>query len=126
MLPRARELFELVTTYGWDAAGGGGLVYLIDEHNQQHDKNKYYWALAEAIAAAGLLMVRCAADADAAVRAAAPSYHEWYGKMWRYAEAHFIDTERGGWYPMLNAENVRTDLHAAADHIGAVVLFWVT
>ena len=32
-----------------------------------------------------------------------------------------FDEEMGGWYPMLNAENVRTDTHAGPNHIGPMV-----
>ena len=70
-----------------------------------------YWALAEMIAAAGLLAER---TADASVWG-------WYDRAWEYALAHFVDGERGGWYPMVNAANNRVDNHAAADHEGLPV-----
>ena len=54
------------------------------------DQNKYYWALAEMIAAAGLL----------AQRTGTAAYWEWYDKAWVYAKTTFIDTERGGGYPI--------------------------
>ena len=117
MLPRAKELFGLAVGEGWDATKGG-LVYLVSG-GKVTDGNKYYWALAEAIAAAGLLMVRCAEDA--ATSEASAEYRVWLDKLWQYADAHFIDGEHGGWFPMLNAENVRTDLHASPDHVGLPV-----
>ena len=40
------------------------------------DENKYYWALAEMIAAAGLL----------AQRTGAAKYWAWYDKCWAYAQ----------------------------------------
>ena len=48
---------------------------------------RYYWALAEMIAAAGLL----------AQRTGSAEYWEWYDRAWRYAIGSFIDSERGGW-----------------------------
>ena len=75
------------------------------------DPNKYYWALAEMIAAAGLL----------GQRTGKAVYWEWYDKAWEYALEYFIDEERGGWYPMVNAENVRTDTHAGPNHFGPMV-----
>ena len=72
---------------------------------------RYYWALAEMIAAAGLL----------AQRTGSAEYWEWYDRAWRYAIGSFIDSERGGWYPMVNAENTRVDTHAGADHTGLPV-----
>ena len=120
MLPRARELFGLVVGQGWDEKLGG-LAYLVDETGTIRDGNKYYWALAEGIAAAGLLFVRCSSDTNGSVKESAVFYREWYNKMWEYAEAHFIDTARGGWYPMLDPNNVRTDLHAGEGHTGLPV-----
>ena len=67
-----------------------------------------------------MLAVRCATHPDPSVQTSTATYQKWYSKMWKYAKAYFID-ERGGWYPMLNAQNVRTDLHAAADHTGSPV-----
>ena len=75
------------------------------------DGNKYYWALAEMIAAAGLLGHRTRKS----------SYWHWYDKAWSYALEYFIDKERGGWYPMVNADNVRIDTHAGPDHTGEPV-----
>ena len=31
------------------------------------------------------------------------------------------DGERGGWYPMLNPDNVRVDLHAREGHTGPTI-----
>ena len=39
----------------------------------------------------------------------------------RRRQAHFIDGERGGWYPMVNVDNTRVDTHAAPDHTGPPV-----
>ena len=83
----------------------------FDMEGSTLDQNKYYWALAEMIAAAGLL----------AQRTGSAAYWEWYDKAWVYAKATFIDTERGGWYPMVNAANERVDTHAAPDHVGPPV-----
>jgi mannose/cellobiose epimerase-like protein (N-acyl-D-glucosamine 2-epimerase family) len=57
------------------------------------------------IAAAGLLAARCPGEAV---------YREWYGRAWAYCEEHFVDCERGGWYPMLSADNARVDPHMPA------------
>jgi len=48
-------------------------------------------------------------------------YWGWYDTAWVYAQEHFIDGERGGWYPMVNVDNERVDQHAAADHTGLPV-----
>jgi len=104
MLPRAKELFELGVRHGWDGARGGA-VYTFGPRGEALDGNKYYWVQAEMIAAAGLLAARCPGEAV---------YREWYGRAWAYCEEHFIDRERGGWYPMLSADNARVDPHMPA------------
>ena len=111
LLETAESLFAVAVDCGWDRAGGGGFCYTFGSDGGVLDRNKYYWALAEGLAAAGLL----------ARRTGKPSYWEFYRECWAYADAHFIDHERGGWYPMLNAANVRVDTHAAADHAGLPV-----
>ena len=111
MVPTAKRLFERATVDGWDAAHGG-LVYLVqlepDGRTSWRDDNKYYWALAEMIGAAGLLAVRTGEE----------RYWRWYDAAWACAHSGFIDAERGGWYPMLNARNERVDPYASADHVG--------
>ena len=147
VLPAAELLFETACAYGWNIERGG-VYYTFDNKGKvievsilsgpsmKHewvkmsivhtrprqneyllhlgkvlDPNKYYWALAEMIAAAGLL----------GQRKGKAMYWEWYDKAWEYALKYFIDEERGGWYPMVNVENVRTDTHAGPNHIGPMV-----
>ena len=55
MRKAAEELFDRAIKDGWDNSRGG-LYYTFDhETSQPIDTNKYYWAMAEMIAAAGLL-----------------------------------------------------------------------
>ena len=118
MLETARALFKTAVEHGW--AENGGLVYLVEKTGKGvtvRDGNKYYWALAEMIAAAGVLAVRGegSEDGDSAY------FWGWYDKAWAYATEHFIDSERGGWFPMVNKDNVRTDIYAKEGHVGAPV-----
>ena len=53
------------------------------------------------IAAAGLL----------AARTGEIEYSKWYNSAWEYCTAHFVDGDRGGWYPVLSPENQRVDPH---------------
>jgi len=110
MLPAAELLFRTACECGWDKERGG-VYYTFDDEGLPLDKDKYYWALAEMIASAGLL----------GHRTGAVEYWAWYDKAWDYAEHHFIDGERGGWYPMMSPENVRTDTHAGPEHTGLPV-----
>lgn len=58
---------ELAGECGWDHAKGGP-YYAFDIEGKVLDENKYYWALAEMIAAAGLL----------AKRTGLTKYWKWY------------------------------------------------
>ena len=107
MLPRARELFDLGVRYGWDEARGGA-CYTFDVRGEKLDQNKYYWVQAEMIAAAGLL----------AARTGELKYEDWYERAWRYCVGHFVDSERGGWFPMLSAANERLDPHLPMERRG--------
>ena len=111
MLPTAEALFDEAIKCGWDGENGGGLCYTYGEDGKHLDKNKYYWAMAEMLGASGLL----------AVRTGKAHYREWYERGWRYALKHFVDVERGGWFPMVNADHVRTDTHAKPGHTGLPV-----
>ena len=71
MLPAAARLFGLAVQHGWDEAGGGGLIYLVGQRGEPIDRNKYYWALAEMIGAAGLLADRAAGPEPAGLQPAA-------------------------------------------------------
>jgi len=107
MLPAAELIFKTACKHGWDH-GNGGVYYTVDGAGHVLDRNKYYWALAEMIAAAGLL----------GARTGGAEYWEWYDQAWIYAQQYFIDSARGGWYPMVNAGNMRTDPYAGVDHSG--------
>ena len=111
VLPTAERIFDVGCEHGWDPERGG-LYYAFGADGEALDKNKYYWALAEMLAAAGLL----------AKATGKQKYWDWYNKAWAYAVAHFIDGERGGWYPMVDPDNVRTDTHSAgAGNVGLPV-----
>lgn len=126
ILPVARELFNSATAVGWDAERGG-LFYTLSADGVI-DGNKYYWAVAEMIAAAGLLALRLEKveedeyklSAEAAAKEAAEAW-AWYDRAWAFALENFIDTARGGWYPVIGRDNVRFDPHAPPGHTGPMV-----
>ena len=81
------------------------------------DFNKYYWALAEMLAAAGAWWSKTSTSGHQllsppadwcpmsalpdhagllAVRTGKQAYWDWYGTAWAYAVENFIDAERGG------------------------------
>jgi sulfoquinovose isomerase len=87
MLDAAEQLFVQAIRDGWDDAQGG-LYYTVDGQGRPVVEQRLHWPLAEAIGAAYYLY-RVTGKAD---------YADWYARFWSYADQHFIDHERGGWY----------------------------
>ena len=103
---RARELFAAGTGAAWDAANGGVAHALVAEGGDPHrlkvaSSAKYFWAQAEAIAAAALLALRTGED----------HYWGWYDRVWDYTWDHFVDHAHGAWYRVLDAQNQRVGNH---------------
>lgn len=94
LVPKARQLFDLAVAQAWDTEHGG-LCYGFDPQGRICDDDKYFWVQAESIAAAARLAV---ATGD-------PAYWTWYGQLWSYAWAHFVDHRHGAWYRILTRDN---------------------
>ncbi|MGH8128004.1 MAG: AGE family epimerase/isomerase [Gammaproteobacteria bacterium] len=94
LLPTARHLFDTAVAYAWDGEYGG-LCYGFAPDGSICDGDKYHWVQAESLAAAALLAER---SGDA-------KYWQWYEDLWRYAWAHFVDHQYGGWYRILTRNN---------------------
>jgi len=91
---RATELFDTAVAMGWDEEHGG-FYYTTDLDGEPVVAHKYGWAHAEGIGAAALLSV----DDE--------SYLEWYDRLWRYADAHFVNPRHGNWYERLARDHER-------------------
>lgn len=98
MLGRAESLFNTALSRSWDAQRGG-MTYTFDLAGNVLDSDRYYWVLAETIAAAAVLAARTGDEA----------YWGWYDELWAWSWRHLVDTERGGWYRVLNEANQRYD-----------------
>ncbi|WP_029041922.1 AGE family epimerase/isomerase [Cucumibacter marinus] len=90
-LERAEALFDTAMASCWDA-DKGGIAYSYTPERGILDTDRYYWVIAEAIAASALL----------AGRTGRTHYWDWYDRLWSYAEEFFIDAEYGGWYRVLD------------------------
>jgi mannose/cellobiose epimerase-like protein (N-acyl-D-glucosamine 2-epimerase family) len=77
------------------------------------DGNKYYWAAAEMLAAAGMLALRQASRQHDRTTAPPCDHRGVYRRAWAYALGHFVDPVHGGWFPMVNREGDRVDDHGA-------------
>lgn len=88
----ARRLVERALADGWDTERGG-IVYTLGYDGRPAVRARYWWPVTEAIGAlAALIKLE-----------RRPEDEVWYRRLWHFAEAHFIDRERGGWYPEIDA-----------------------
>lgn len=91
MLPAAVRLFEGAIGDAW--AETGGFVYTVDWDGSPVVEERFFWEVAEAMGAARYLWLATGER----------RFQEWYETFWRFADAHFIDHERGGWYSELDS-----------------------
>lgn len=87
---RARALIEQAMADGWRA--DGGVVYTLDLAGKPAISDRYWWPVTEGIGAFASLIKLDARAADAAA----------YDRLWTFAKSHFVDAERGGWFPEID------------------------
>lgn len=87
-LPQASaRLFKAAVERGWDK-DKGGFFYTLDWNNVPALRQKLWWPATEGIGAAAFL----------AATTKEPFYDEWYERIWRFCDAHFIDHAKGSWF----------------------------
>ncbi|WP_400082527.1 AGE family epimerase/isomerase [Yoonia sp. R78084] len=86
----ARKLIERALADAW--LPEGGLAYTLDFEGKVADGSRFWWPVTEAIGAMAALIVMDRSPAD----------EIWYRRLWAFADAHFIDHARGGWYPAID------------------------
>lgn len=91
-LANARALIETALSDAW--LPGGGFAYTLDYDGQVQVADRYWWPLTEAIGAVATLLK---VDPQ-------PSDLIWYRTLWAAASDLFIDHDRGGWFPEVDAE----------------------
>lgn len=91
----AVELFERAVTDGWAVDGAPGFVYTTDWTGKPVVRQRMYWVLAEAAAAAAALHKRTGDD----------RYLDLAAGWWDYARRYLIDTVHGSWHHELDPEN---------------------
>lgn len=94
LLDWARALYHQARADGW-RAGDGSIVYTVDQQGRVLRDNRYWWPVTEAIGTAAAL-IKAGDDLQAD-----------YAEYWSGARAHFVDEERGGWYPDLHRDGVQ-------------------
>lgn len=90
LLPTAERLFEGAVADAW--ADNGGFYYTLDWDGSPVISNRFFWPVTEAIGAAHLLRLATGEQVHA----------DWYERLWRFADAHLMDHERGSWHSELD------------------------
>jgi len=89
----SRRLVEQAMADAWNPEAGG-LAYTLGYQGKPEVEDRYWWPVTEAIGAIAALikLERKAAD------------ESWYRQLWTFASDFFIDHEKGGWFPEIDAE----------------------
>lgn len=87
---RARGLIDQAFEDAW--MPDGGLAYTLDYTGKISISDRYWWPVTEAMGAYAAMM-KIEDDPRDADR---------YRQLWMFADAHFIDSSRGGWYPEID------------------------
>lgn len=89
----AESLFIKALEYAWDEKNGG-INYTFDKNGNILDTDRYYWVLAETIAASAILGLRTGKD----------FYWDIYKKCWEYSYSYFFDQKYGGWHRIISQD----------------------
>jgi mannose/cellobiose epimerase-like protein (N-acyl-D-glucosamine 2-epimerase family) len=92
----ARNLIERALADAW--LPDGGLAYTLDFDGQVADGSRFWWPVTEAIGAISALIVMDRRAED----------EIWYRRLWDFANAHFIDHAKGGWFPAIDDKGAPT------------------
>ncbi|MFS4579836.1 AGE family epimerase/isomerase [Phaeobacter sp. C3_T13_0] len=84
---RARRLIEQALRDAW--MPDGGIAYTLGFDGKVAMGNRFWWPVTEAIGAVATLIKLDGRPED----------EQWYRRLWGFALDHFIDEDRGGWYP---------------------------
>lgn len=94
----ARNITYRALTDAWDQPRGG-LVYTLNFDRTPAISNRYWWPVTEAIGVLAALLKCDPSKRD----------EECYRKLWTFADQYFIDHERGGWFPEIDASGQPTE-----------------
>ena len=90
----ARQVAYTALNGAWDPERGG-FFYTLDFDGTPAIRDRYWWPVTEAIGVVAAFLKSDPRTEDA----------EWYDRLWGFAKSHFIDAERGGWFPEIDDEN---------------------
>ena len=89
----AWALVERALTDAWDVENGG-LFYTLEFGGSPAIRDRYWWPVTEAIGVLASFLKLGGSDVQI----------NWYARLWQFADAHFMDHDRGGWYPEIDVE----------------------
>lgn len=95
LIDAARHLFDRAVADGWAPDGNPGFVYTVDWDGTPVVRDRLWWVLTEAIAAAAVLGRQTGDD----------RYAGHYRRWWDHAATHHIDPGNGSWQPQLDPGN---------------------
>ncbi len=87
---RARGLIEQALADAWRPEGG--LCYTLDFDGSVAIPSRFWWPVTEAIGAMAALIKLERREED----------EIWYRRLWKFADAHYIDHKHGGWFPEID------------------------
>jgi mannose/cellobiose epimerase-like protein (N-acyl-D-glucosamine 2-epimerase family) len=88
----AKALFAQATNEGWDHELGG-FYYTLNFDGLPRIRDRYWWPCCEGVGATAFLN---SIFGDSV-------YEEWYRRIWGFISVYFVDHEKGGWRPQLDA-----------------------
>lgn len=94
----ARKLTYRALDDAWDRENGG-IFYTLNFDGSAAITDRYWWPVTEAI---GVLATLIKCDPQ-------PEDEQWYRRVWQFADAHFVDHARGGWYPEIDSTGTPTE-----------------
>ncbi|MEM8537371.1 MAG: AGE family epimerase/isomerase [Pseudomonadota bacterium] len=93
---KARALISQALDDAWLTEGG--FAYTLYFDGRVDDRSRFWWPVTEAIGAIAALITLERRSED----------EVWYRRLWRFADAHFIDHHHGGWFPAIDADGAPT------------------
>ncbi|WP_417280397.1 AGE family epimerase/isomerase [Celeribacter sp.] len=87
----ARAVVYRALKDAWDAEQGG-IVYTLDFSGKPLIRDRYWWPVTEAIGVMAAILKIDPHSEDLV----------WYRVLWEFARHHFIDSDRGGWFPEID------------------------
>lgn len=93
--PQAPEIARQVADQAFSDAWleGGGIAYTLRFDGTTDIRDRYWWPVTEAIGVyASLLKLENRTE-----------HQRRYETLWQFADAHFIDHDKGGWFPEIDA-----------------------